>query len=419
MQELQKRFGKPQHDTAAYLDKLEHWPRPTINNPESFVSFAAFPSQLVQTFILHNFTSDLQSSAVLKIAKDKLAPAMITRWNEYVLRQAIVQPNLIHFKDWIDNYAEACEDLPTSQRPTNQENSSSRRSNRLFQQQSNKRCPLCHYPLCPLCPKDVIYVLYVTKAVNIFRKRPVTNSYEDARRHLLRQSQHKTFSYSIRYLERGKELDKRDKLSQFTPFLDKDLIRARGTLKHAKIAYSQKHPSGDPLRWQEWFSFFKATILDNITLTDAQRMTYLQNALTDRAKDSIIGYSYNGEFYNSNARITKTIRETIRQELLDSKNSITKLIIEQAHNDCRHLGTEFVRAHLQQHFIIIGLRRFLKQLIKTCFICRRWRAQNITLLMADLPSFRFAEAEKQYLFLNVGLDFFGPFYVEHRNRKLE
>ena len=83
----------------------------------------------------------------------------------------------------------------------------------------------------------------VMKAVNIFRKRPVTNSYEDARRHLLRQSQHKTFFDSIRYLERGKELDKRDEFLQFTPLLDKDgLKRARGRLKHAKIPYSQKHP---------------------------------------------------------------------------------------------------------------------------------------------------------------------------------
>ena len=118
--------------------------RPLIT-PERFVSFAAFLRQLVQMFILHNFTADFQSSAVLRIAKDKLAPTMIIRWNEYVLRQAIVQPNLIHFKEWIDNYAEACEDLSTSQRPTNQENSSSRRSNRLFQQQSNKRCPLFGY----------------------------------------------------------------------------------------------------------------------------------------------------------------------------------------------------------------------------------------------------------------------------------
>ena len=145
MQELQKRFGKPQHVTAAYLDKFKQWPRPTIKNPDSFVSFAAFLRQMVQTFILHNFTSDLQSSAVLKIAKVKLAPTMIIRLNEYLLRQAIVQPNLIHFKDWIDNYAEACEFLSTSQRPTNQENSSSRRSNGLFQKQSNKRCPLCGY----------------------------------------------------------------------------------------------------------------------------------------------------------------------------------------------------------------------------------------------------------------------------------
>ena len=100
MQELHERFGKPQHVTAAYLDKFEHWPRPIINNPESFLSLAAFFRQLVQTFILTiDFTTDLQSSAVLKIAKDKLAPTMIIRWNEYVPRQAIVQPNLIHFKD--------------------------------------------------------------------------------------------------------------------------------------------------------------------------------------------------------------------------------------------------------------------------------------------------------------------------------
>ena len=94
---------KPHHVTAAFLDKLEHWPRPIINDPESFVSFAAFFRQMVQTFMLHNFTSDLQSSAVLKTAKDKIAPTMIIRWNKYVLRQAIVQPNLIHFKDWINN----------------------------------------------------------------------------------------------------------------------------------------------------------------------------------------------------------------------------------------------------------------------------------------------------------------------------
>ena len=79
----------------------------------------------------------------------------------------------------------------------------------------------------------------VMKAVNIFRKRPVKNSYEVARHHLLRQSQHKIFFESIRNLEREIELDKKDRLLQFTPSLDKDgLIQAGGRLKHAKIPYS-------------------------------------------------------------------------------------------------------------------------------------------------------------------------------------
>ena len=39
--------------------------------------------------------------------------------------------------------------------------------------------------------------------------------------------------------------------------------------------------------------------------------------------------------------------------------------------------------------------------------------------MADIPHFQFPKAVKQYPFLNLGLDFFGPFYIEHRNHKLE
>ena len=40
-------------------------------------------------------------------------------------------------------------------------------------------------------------------------------------------------------------------------------------------------------------------------------------------------------------------------------------------------------------------------------------------MMSDLPPFRFADAEKQYPFINVGLDYFGPFYIADNSRKLE
>ena len=45
-----------------------------------------------------------------------------------------------------------------------------------------------------------------------------------------------------------------------------------------------------PLKWHQWFSFFKATIHNNSGLSDAQKMTYLQNSVTHKARDSISGY---------------------------------------------------------------------------------------------------------------------------------
>ena len=36
--------------------------------------------------------------------------------------------------------------------------------------------------------------------------------------------------------------------------------------------------------------------------------------------------------------------------------------------------------------------------------------------MADLPEFRFPDANKQYPFVNTGMDMFGPFCLEDRER---
>ena len=59
-----------------------------------------------------------------------------------------------------------------------------------------------------------------------------------------------------------------------------------------------KRYNGDHLKWHEWYCYFKPTIHDNVLLSDAQKITYLQNALTDRAKESVFEYSYNGVFYH-------------------------------------------------------------------------------------------------------------------------
>ena len=66
---------------------------------------------------------------------------MIIKWNENVIRKELVNPNLIHFKDWIEKYAEACEDMPRTHNSfyerTHQRGKSEQRIN------ARKICPLC------------------------------------------------------------------------------------------------------------------------------------------------------------------------------------------------------------------------------------------------------------------------------------
>ena len=134
--ELKRRFVRPQTVIAAYPDKMERWRKPSTDNPDSFISFSAFLRQLLQTFLLHGFTPDLQSSAVLRVS-----PAMIIKWNENVIRKKLINPNLIHFKDWIDKCAKACEDMPGTHKSfyerTHQRGKSEQRINAI------KICPLC------------------------------------------------------------------------------------------------------------------------------------------------------------------------------------------------------------------------------------------------------------------------------------
>ena len=100
--------------------------------------------------------------------------------------------------------------------------------------------------------------------------------------------------------------------------------------------------------------------------------------------------------------------------LLHSRSRIARLLIEKAHHDCGHQGVEQVKVHLQQTFLMIGLRKLLQSLGKYCFICRGWRADNVRPKMAHLPEFRFPDVNKQYPFVNIGMDMFGPFYIEDK-----
>ena len=71
--------------------------------------------------------------------------------------------------------------------------------------------------------------------------------------------------------------------------------------------------------------------------------------------------------------------------LLTAKHPVVQLLLERAHRDNLHEGTEYVRNGLQQEYWIIVLRNALRKIKPRCIKCRHRKANPIHPPMADLP----------------------------------
>ena len=105
--------------------------------------------------------------------------------------------------------------------------------------------------------------------------------------------------------------------------------------------------------------------------------------------------------------------------ILDAKEKIARLYLEHAHRICAHQATEPVKAFVQQRYCVIGLRKTLLSIKYRYFLYPRFDTQNIQPMMAPLPAFRFRTEKSKFPFANTGLDFFGPFYIEDKQGKIE
>lgn len=92
----------------------------------------------------------------------------------------------------------------------------------------------------------VAYIFrFVYNARNKERVRGELTSQEIHRAHgrIVREVQAETFAGEIKGLRQGRGLPRGSRLSNLSPFLDKDgLLRVGGRLKHAPLSYAQKHP---------------------------------------------------------------------------------------------------------------------------------------------------------------------------------
>ena len=96
--------------------------------------------------------------------------------------------------------------------------------------------------------------------------------------------------------------------------------------------------------------------------------------------------------------------------LLPGKSWISYIILMDIHKELFHPGHNRVLAESRKTFWILNARRLAKAIGFKCTICRRWRGEHLTQIMADLPWFRIVPGGPP--FENISVDYFGPFLIK-------
>lgn len=95
--------------------------------------------------------------------------------------------------------------------------------------------------------------------------------------------------------------------------------------------------------------------------------------------------------------------------LLPKKHHITKLLVLYFHQIHLHGGPQLTLCCIRQKFWIPSGREVVRRILAKCLTCFRLRSECNKQIMGDLPASRFNAGRA---FLNVGLDFGGPFITK-------
>ena len=109
-----------------------------------------------------------------------------------------------------------------------------------------------------------------------------------------------------------------------------------------------------------------------------------------------------------NARITYAAKHPI---ILPKSDHVTKLIIRHFHKKLLHSGVQSTLYALRQKYWVIDGRNQIKGFIRKCTKCFKARPTLAQHKMGNLPGVRVIQSRP---FLNVGVDYCGPFYIKDR-----
>ena len=78
-------FGDPIIVVNAFINQLENWKSTNDHNKQNFLAFASFLNRLVLAFLYFGYTADLQSSTLMKKAKEKVPHDILLKWTEHTV----------------------------------------------------------------------------------------------------------------------------------------------------------------------------------------------------------------------------------------------------------------------------------------------------------------------------------------------
>ena len=96
--------------------------------------------------------------------------------------------------------------------------------------------------------------------------------------------------------------------------------------------------------------------------------------------------------------------------ILPKTSPITELILREIHETSGHGGRNHMLHRLHEKFWIVNANSCARKIVNRCVTCRKYSRKAEVQHMADLPKDRVTPDQPP--FTNVGMDFFGPFYVK-------
>ena len=100
----------------------------------------------------------------------------------------------------------------------------------------------------------------------------------------------------------------------------------------------------------------------------------------------------------------------IHPTILPGKHPLTSLLIFSEHRRLMHAGPTLLSASLNRRFYIIGCRKVVRSITRSCITCRRLTAKPEHQLMGQIPVERIMPDS---VFDRVGLDYAGPFTLKY------